>query len=1268
MRRFIWFVVLVTCGLSAFSQEIAISQPAAQAQFQSPALITITASVSGVAFQEPAHIQVTNSLTGFRKLKFGYNPNSIYSPGNNVVAGGNNILKITLRDNGGNTNWNLMQIKPNAQGTLVLAPYISAIGGLGNTWKTITIPLSDFSSQIDFTALTNIEFPYSANAGNFDIAFSEILFTGGTQPFLWFGSGKTDNKHNGNGGPGEIFASLLPAVYPSVYPQKVEFYAGQEKIGEDASAPYEAQTMLSDTGWVDLWARLVMSNNDQFDSPVSTVYVAASQTPSGELAISLAQPVNGSTYESPAGIQVQAEVSGVPYPESDYLLVSNNQSGFRKLKLGYNPVSIYSPNNNVISGGNNSLQITLRDVSGGGTNWQKILLKPMALGNLNLAPYVSAAGGIGQDWKTITIPLADFSPAIDFTQISNIEFPYSADAGFFEIAIKSIVFTGGNSPFVWFGEGKTNNKHNGNGGPGELLASVVLAGNSGEFISRVEFFSDNQLIFEDLSYPYGFIWNVQNPGEYPLIARTTTNYGNQAWSAAVGLEVVPPAQAVSPLTIALVSPPDNMQYYHPANLNLQAQIGGEVLPGPDYLKVVNNQTGFRKLKLGYSPVSIHGSPQNVVAGGNNNLQIILKDIGNSAVWQQIRIRPSATGSLNLSPYMASAIDLGEGWKEINIPLNHFDPAIDFTALSFFEFPYSASAPFFELGILLIKFTGGATPFIWFGEGKTNNAHDGFNGTGQLLASMISGTAGLVQADRVAFYDNGLLLAVDSVAPYVFSYLNLPTGLRKLSAKVTDTDGAVKISDTVNVMVLEAIPGNAMVMTIEFASVPTYADIDKAKLRYNKNLAYSLSLDDGYRCAYTNVFPLLNGGFVAGNSTTYPGLYYTDGCGNDIPFKAGLAWYSLGGSMNDIHVNSTSYVNWPELQVLINAGWNVLNHSLQHAAGAGTNYDFQIVENTNYVRNKTGYTTRHFVIPSGDANYIPAAFANGMLGVYANNAAFLGFSNGLNVTNSLNYNQFKMYRRYMYDGYYDTTNILNPINNTASLAMNGQYMWYNDFTHRVGFTPSNGGIQFPLFAWYMQNVETLYGKSGSDRIWMAPLQEVYEYLFVRDHTPISASLNGSTLTVVIERSQLPDSLLKYALSFVVHSDAEIAGVTLSQPCSVSFRGNTYDKLINIEWEGNVLKKGSAKGDDATGPGNDAAAISRIVLAGNPVKENLVLHLSGEIPLDYIDLFDYQGKLVSRERFDVTGAIHIALNGYKPGMYILRAVFADGLYERLRFIKL
>ena len=131
---------------------------------------------------------------------------------------------------------------------------------------------------------------------------------------------------------------------------------------------------------------------------------------------------------------MNAEATGVLYPSPAYLHVTNSLSGFRKLKFGNNANRVYSPTVNVIQGGNNTLLVSLRNF-GGTIDWSSILLKPMGLGSLSLAPYVDAVGGIGNEWKTIQIPLSDFGPSVDFTQLANLEFPYSADAGTFDLGI-----------------------------------------------------------------------------------------------------------------------------------------------------------------------------------------------------------------------------------------------------------------------------------------------------------------------------------------------------------------------------------------------------------------------------------------------------------------------------------------------------------------------------------------------------------------------------------------------------------------------------------------------------------------------------------------------------------------------------------------------------------------------------------------------------------------------------------------------------------------
>jgi hypothetical protein len=1176
-------------------------------------------------------------------------------------------MQITLRNFGGEVDWSSILVKPAGSGSLSIESYVNALGGISNEWKTITIPLVDFGPGVDFTQIANIEFPYSANAGNFDLGFSEIKFIGGTSPFLWFGESKTNNKHNGNGGPGELVASLIPAVFPPVFVSKVEFYANTVKIGEDLYEPYTFKWQNVAVGDYAIIAKMILNDGSNYESVVSNISVIQN-TPSGFIEVNLTQPVLNSEYPAPANVNLVAQVNGVPAPESDYLGVSNALTGFRKLKFGYNPTSIYTPGNNVKAGGNTHLEITLRDQNGGGTNWADIKIKPMSSGNLGILSYINAAGGIGSDWKTIIIPLSDFDPSIDFTQLAYMEFPYSADAGMFDIAIKSVKFTGGTSPFVWFGDGKTNNSHNGKGGPGELVASLVKATNTGDYISKVEFFSGNSKLGEDNSYPYEFKMNNLPEGNYSVKAVAYSLLGLTDESSIIAFHVSPPPVLPSPLAVSITSPLSNTMYYAPVDFNVTALVSNEVSAGPDYLKVVNNQTGFRKLKLGYGPTNVYGSPQNVIASGNDTLLIVLKDFAGGADFSSILIKPSGVGSLSLAPYMNSAKNMGNGWKAIRIPLASFNASIDFTQLAMFEFPYSASAGNFELGVSLMKFVGSSTPFVWFGEGKTNNIHDGFNGPGQLLATLVLGNVGLVQAAKIEFYDGSVKIGEDVSKPFTISYNNIQGGLHKFTARVFDSNGLENHSDTAMVLVQQSLPANALVLNVTFATAPTTFDIQKATFRYNKDFAYSMTLDDGLRDAYTCAFPLLNGGYVAGNNTTYPGLFYTDGCGNDVKFKGGSAWYSLGGSMNDIHVNSTNSINWPELQQMLNAGWNIFNHSLQHEAGAGTNYVFQIVENTKYIRNKVGITTRHFVVPSGDQGYVAPCFANGMVAVYGNNGGYSGYPNGLNVSNPLNYSNFKLFKRFLYDDYYNQSNITQHIDNAANLSVNGNHIWYNDFTHRVGFQTYGGSLIFSTYEYYMNYIANTYGKNGSDRVWMAPLQEVFEYLQVRDFSVISTSLTGTNLQVVIDRSNLPDSLLKYALSFVINSDASIVSVVANQPADITFRGNTATKLINLEWQNNTLKSGGLVEMPSDGILSKVAErANSMVVSPNPANEIIEISIP-HVESGILEIINpATGVVLSLQVADELPVQRLNIASLTAGFYLVRYQSVSGNVKVAKFIK-
>ena len=115
---------------------------------------------------------------------------------------------ITLRAVG-TPQWSKLQVRPqgNSASAVVLGDYIS--GSVSN-YTTFCIPLSAFNG-FDFTSISLIEIPYSNGAAAFEIHISRIEFTGGTNPFLWFGDPKTNNAHDGqSGSTSALIATLVP--------------------------------------------------------------------------------------------------------------------------------------------------------------------------------------------------------------------------------------------------------------------------------------------------------------------------------------------------------------------------------------------------------------------------------------------------------------------------------------------------------------------------------------------------------------------------------------------------------------------------------------------------------------------------------------------------------------------------------------------------------------------------------------------------------------------------------------------------------------------------------------------------------------------------------------------------------------------------------------------------------------------------------------------------------------------------------------------------
>jgi hypothetical protein len=87
------------------------------------------------------------------------------------------------------------------------------------------------------------------------------------------------------------------------------------------------------------------------------------------------------------------------------------------------------------------------------------------------------------------------------------------------------------------------------------------------------------------------------------------------------------------------------------------------------------------------------------------------------------------------------------------------------------------------------------------------------------------------------------------------------------------------------LICKAQPSTQTIV-VTFSQTPTSASSVFAPAKYNKEAVFQMEFDDR-SSQFRDVFAYMNGG-KASDSIVYPGQTYTDGCGNPVNFRAGIA--------------------------------------------------------------------------------------------------------------------------------------------------------------------------------------------------------------------------------------------------------------------------------------------------------------------------------------------------------------------------------------------
>lgn len=348
------------------------------------------------------------------------------------------------------------------------------------------------------------------------------------------------------------------------------------------------------------------------------------------------------------------------------------------------------------------------------------------------------------------------------------------------------------------------------------------------------------------------------------------------------------------------------------------------------------------------------------------------------------------------------------------------------------------------------------------------------------------------------------------------------------------------------------------ISVEFNQAPTSFKIDVAKLKFNKEFAYSLTIDDGYIDVWNVAYPLIQGNAVLetdiyqgnnyGSGMPFQktgGYAFDDGCGHQIPFHLGLAINASQVAKN------ASRLNWWHLSTLYDAGWDILNHGHFHVEAPPIDFQDEIVQNALDIQSHIGFYPRHFAIPANQPAYAPETVTHGMVATYGAVMGFQGVYNGglWNVKDDVspvNNNQLKLLRTSVPvdSASMNLDALKTKINSIANMAPN-QTIWYNEYTHAVGAGtnqyPNVSNMGFQMLRDYLDFLQQDY----SQKMWVAGLQEVEEYLYVRQNAVITnQSLSGNILTFDVTLSDNQPDQRHFDLSLLVDGvDASISNITV-----------------------------------------------------------------------------------------------------------------------------
>ena len=342
--------------------------------------------------------------------------------------------------------------------------------------------------------------------------------------------------------------------------------------------------------------------------------------------------------------------------------------------------------------------------------------------------------------------------------------------------------------------------------------------------------------------------------------------------------------------------------------------------------------------------------------------------------------------------------------------------------------------------------------------------------------------------------------------------------------------------------------------------PGVVTLTKAPLKYDKKHVLTMENDDALNDPYKTFLPLFTGGIPEHDNVSSTGMYITDGCGNDVSYKSNAAVWVKNPETNVDWFSwsdGTHWLNYDQLNSLMENKFGLVDHGYYTDMSHANADPVQAVENfVTWSESHYGFRPLYAVAPGGIV-FNQVAWTNKW---FSKGLRFIVLGSGSNPAmtrvDNLDVTKFTeplQVGRNNVEGM--TAESIMAYVNTMIASSGNQ--WLRLFGHNVNVADF---IKYSDIKAFFTQLSTTYGKSGSDNIWVADINDVISYLYCRDGTALNTLTVNNKNIVQVEYSSVPTYVKKRSLTLKINTTETITKIKVTGATRYTYTNN----LINIEW--------------------------------------------------------------------------------------------------------